>query len=157
MTDRAGNTSASDAVTFTFPASPHTLLVVNSTAAPAAQEHVVPVGLTSFTPFRGVQFTVGFDASVMTVDSVKSAGRVTFSAFSQQSIIGDAGEVEVVLVDLGGDPISEGSGVVVNIYTSVSASAAVQDMALPISGAEVADENGNPVDIVVQDGVLRIR
>ena len=120
-------------------------------------EHVVPIGLTSFTPFRGVQFTVGFDASVMIVDSVKSAGRVPFSAFFEQSIVGDAGEVEVVLVDFGGDPISEGSGVVVNIYTSVSASAAVQDMALAISGAEVADENGNPVDIVVQDGVLRIR
>ena len=156
-TDRAGNTSEPDAVTFTFPASPHTLLAVNSTAAAGAVAHVVPIGLTSFAPFRGVQFTVAFDASVMTVDSLKSAGRVPFSAFFEQSIVGDAGEVEVVLVDFGGDPISEGSGVVVNIYTSVSASAAVQDMALAISGAEVADENGNPVDIVLQDGVLRIR
>ena len=157
VTDRAGNASAPDAVTFTFPVFPHTLLVVNSTAAPGGQEHVVLVGLTSFAPFRGVQFTVGFDASVMTVDSVKSAGRVPFSPFFQQSITGDAGEVEVILVDLGGDPISEGSGVVVHIYTSVSPEAAVQDMALAISGTEVADENGNPVDIVVQDGVLRIR
>ena len=157
VADRAGNTSPTDAVTFVFPTVPHTVLVVNSTAAPGAVEHVVIVGLTSFTPLRGVQFTLGFDASVMTIDSLTSAGRVSFSPFFELSVIGDAGEVEVVLVDLAGDPIPEGSGVVVRIYTSVSAQAAVQDMALAISGVEAADEIGNPVDIVVQDGVLRIR
>ena len=86
-----------------------------------------------------------------------SAGRVPFSPFYELSVIGDAGEVDVVLVDLTGNPIPEGSGVVVRIYMSVSTQAAVQDVALAISGAEAADEIGNPVDIVVQDVVLRIR
>lgn len=158
MADRAGNISTPDTVTFTYPTYPHTLLVLNSTAAPAAVEHVVPIGLTNFTSFRGVQFTVGFPASVMTVDSVTSAGRVSFSPFYERSVSGDEGRVEIVLVDLAGNPIPDGSAVVIHIYTSVSSSAqTATDAVLVISDVEGSDEVGNPVSIAVLNGILRIR
>jgi hypothetical protein len=157
VADRAGNVSPDDAVTFTFPAIPPTLLVVNSTAAPGTTGHAISLGLTSLAALGGVQFTLQFDASVLTVDSLSSTGRVSFSPFYQLAINGDVGELKVVLVDLGGALISEGSGVVLEVYASVSAAATVQDVALTITGAEIAGINGNPVDFVVRDGVLRIR
>lgn len=157
VADRVGNISPADAVTFTFPTIPHRLFVVNSTVAPGAAAHVISIGLTSFTSFGGIQFTLQFDASVLTVNSVSSTGRAAFSPFYELSINGDSGELKVVLVDLAGDHIPEGSGLVVDIYASVSAEAVVQDAALTITGAEISDINGNPVDFVVLDGVLRIR
>lgn len=158
IADRAGNTSKPDSVTFTNPAYPHTLLVVNSTAAPAAVEHVVPIGLTNLTPFRALQFTVEFPTSVMTVDSVTSAGRVPFSPFFEHSINGDEGSVKIVLVDLGGDVIMKGSDVMIHIYTSVNAGAPVpSDAALVISDVTASSEVGNPLDIAVYSGILRIR
>lgn len=152
--DRAGNASQFDEVTVTMPVLPHTLLVVNSTSAPGVTEHVVPIGFTSFQAFRGVQFSLNFDPSVLTVDSLSSAGRVPSAPFF---VVSEDGKISVVLVDLSGDPIPEGSGVVVNIYTSISAQAVDQNMMLTISDVEVADEVGNPVDIVVRDGVLAIQ
>lgn len=154
VNDRAGNASQFDTVTVTFPALPHTLLVVNSSTAPGTTEHVVPIGFTSFNALGGVQFSINLDPSVLTVDSLKSAGRVSASPFFEVS---DNGQVDIVLVDLSGDPIREGSDVVVNIYTSVSAQATAQDLALTLSDVEVADGTGNPVGVVVQDGVLEIR
>ena len=158
MADRAGNISTPDTVTFTYPTYPHTLLVLNSTAAPAAVDHVVPIGLTNFEAFRGVQFTVGFPDSVMTVDSVTSVGRVSFSPFYERSVSGDEERVEIVLVDLAGNPIPDGSDVVIHIYTSVSSDAqTATDAALVISDVEGSDEVGNPVSIAALNGILRIR
>jgi hypothetical protein len=157
VADHAGNVSPDDAVTFTFPAIAPTLLVINSTAAPGADGHAISLGLTNLAALGGVQFTLQFDAAVLTVDSLASTGRVSFSPFYELSINGDVGELKLVLVDLGGAVIPEGSGVVLEVYASVSAAAAVQDVALAITGAEIADMNGNPVDFVVRDGVLRIR
>jgi hypothetical protein len=157
VADRAANVSTDDAVTFTFPAIPPTLLVVNSTAAPGADGHSISLGLTNMAALGGVQFTLQFDAAVLTVDSLVSTGRVSFSPFYELAINGDVGELKVVLVDLGGALITEGSGVLLQVYASVGAAATVQDVALAITGAEMADRNGNPVDFIVRDGVLRIR
>ena len=158
MADRAGNMSPPDTVTFTYPTYPHTLLVLNSTAAPAAVEHVVPIGLTNFEALRGVQFTLGFPDSVMTVDSVTSVGRVSFSPFYERSVSGDEERVEIVLVDLAGDHIPDGSEVLIHTYTSVSSNAVTgTDVEFVISDAEGSDEVGNPVSIAALNGILRIR
>ena len=154
VADRTGTRSQSDSVTVTFPEAPHTLLVVNSTSAPGATEHVVPIGLTSFQGFGGVQFSLNFDPEVLTVDSLSSEGRAPSTPFFEMSA---GGQLNVILVDLSGDPIPLGSGIVINIYTSVGATAAVQDLALTISDVEVANQDGNPVDVTVWDGVLAIR
>jgi hypothetical protein len=144
-------------VEFTFPAVQRTLLVVNSTAAPGDVAHDISIGLTSPTSLGGLQFTLEFDASVLTVDSLSSTDRVSFPPFYELSINGTVGEIDVVLVDLGGDPIPSGSGVLIDIFTSVNAEASVQDVALTITGVQISAINGNPVGYEVRDGAVRIR
>jgi hypothetical protein len=158
VADRAGNLSIPDTVSFIHPTYPHTVLVVNSTAAPGAADHVVPIGLTNFEAFSGLQFTVEYPAADMVVDSVKSTGRVSFNPFYEVSVNGDAGSVEIVLVDLEGNSVLDGSDVALNIYTSVSASTQTStDLALVISDASASNEVGNSVAVTIQNGILRIR
>ena len=158
VADRAGNLSIPDTVSFIHPTYPHTVLVINSTAAPGAADHVVPIGLTSFETFSGLQFTVEYPAADMVVDSVKSTGRVSFNPFYEVSVNGAAGSVEIVLVDLDGNSVPDGSDVALNIYTSVSASTQTStDLALVISDASASNEVGNSVAVAMQNGILRIR
>ena len=158
VADRAGNLSIPDTVSFIHPTYPHTVLVVNSTAAPGAADHVVPIGLTSFETFSGLQFTVGFPAGDMVVDSVKSTGRVSFNPFYEVSVNGDAGSVEIVLVDLEGNSVPDGSDVALHIYTSVSGGTQTStDLALVISDATASNAVGNSVAVATQNGILRIR
>ena len=61
-------------------------------------------------------------------------------------------------MDLAGDPIPDGSDVVIHIYTSVNSNAETNtDAELVISDAEGSDEVGNPVSIAMLNGILRIR
>lgn len=154
VTDMAGNSSPPDTVTVTVPTPPHSLLVVNSVAAPGVKGHLVSIGLNSFSAFGGVQFSLDFDSHLITVDSLSSADRVPSNPFYEVS---DSGSVDIILVDLGGAPISSGSGLVVNIYTSINPDAADQDLHLTLTNINVADDSGNPVDIIVRDGILAIR
>ena len=153
VTDRAGNLSAPYFLEALFPATPNSIFVLNSSATPGAQAHVVSVGLTNFTPLRGVQFILGFDPGVMTVDSVKSTGRVSFSPFYES--IGE-GTLSVVLVDLAGNLIPVASDIVAHIYTSINANASSAGMILAMSGVEAADEDGNPIAVEPVSGTLRI-
>ena len=61
-------------------------------------------------------------------------------------------------MDLGGDVIMKGSDVMIHVYTSVNAGAPVpSDVALVISDVAASSEVGNPLDIAVYSGILRIR
>ena len=134
------------------------MLVINSTAAPGAADHVVPIGLTNFETFSGLQFTVEYPAADMVVDSVKSTGRVSFNPFYEVSVNGAAGSVDLVLGDVDGNSVPDGSDVALSIYTSVSASTQTStDLALVISDASASNEVGNSVAVAMQNGILRIR
>ena len=58
---------------------------------------------------------------------------------------------------MGSEMCIRDSGLVVNIYTSISPDAADQDLPLTLTNINVADDSGNPVDIIVRDGILAIR
>ena len=62
-----------------------------------------------------------------------------------------------MVVDLAGDPIPSGSGIVLNVYASISATAAAQSMPLTLSDVQVANEAGNPINVVARDGVLEVQ
>jgi hypothetical protein len=153
VTDRAGNWSFAHILgggffKTTVPATPSSIFALNSSATAGDQAHVVPVGLTNFEPLRGVEFVLSFDPDVMTVDSVKSTGRVPFSSFYDVS--GD-GMLSVVLVDLAGNLIPVASDTMAHIYTSIKASAPLGEMLLRMDIVEAADADGNPV--VVEAGI----
>ncbi len=152
--DLAGNSSQADTITVTVPNPTHSVLVVNSTAQAGAQGHTIPLGFNSFEAFGGLQFSLNFDPSVMSVDSISSQGRAPASPFYE---ISEAGKLDIVVVDLTGDPIPSGSGVVLNVYASISAAAAAQSMTLTLSSVQVANEAGNPINVVARDGVLEVQ
>ena len=152
--DLAGNSSQADTITVTVPNPTHSVLVVNSTAQAGATGHTISLGFNSFEAFGGLQFSLNFDPSVMSLDSVSSAGRAPASPFYEVS---EAGKVDIVVVDLTGDPIPSGSGIVLNVYASISATAAAQSMPLTLSDVQVANEAGNPINVVARDGVLEVQ
>ena len=124
--DLAGNSSQADTITVTVPNPTHSVLVVNSTAQAGATGHTISLGFNSFEAFGGLQFSLNFDPSVMSLDSVSSAGRAPASPFYEVL----RGKVDIVVVDLAGDPIPSGSGIKMNVYASISATAAAQSMPL---------------------------
>ncbi len=152
--DLAGNPSEADTVTVTAPDPYHSILVVNSIAQAGAQGHTIPLGFTSFEPFGGLQFSLNFDASVMSVDSISSQGRAPSSPFYEAS---GEGKLDIVMVDLAGDPIPSGSGVVLHVYASISATAASQVMALTLTDVQVANEAGDPINVVTRDGFIEVQ
>ena len=159
VTDRAGNSSADVSLeNILVPATPSSIFILNSSGIPGAQAHVVPVGLTNFTPLRGVEFVLNFDPDVMTVDSVKSTGRVPFSPFYESTIdsISGQGTLSVVLVDLSGDLIPAASDTIAHIYTSIKANAPSTAMLLDMYQAEAAGEDGNPIEVEAGSGTLVI-
>ena len=153
VTDRAGNWYEAPTHPALVPATPSSIFILNSSATPGDQAHVVPVGLTNFQPLRGVEFVLTFDPDVMTVDSVKSTGRVPFSPFYDVS--GDR-MLSVVLVDLAGNLIPVGSDTMAHIFTSIKASAPSTEMLLKMEIVEAADADGNPVVVKMGSGTLLI-
>ena len=159
VTDRAGNSSADVSLeNILVPATPSSIFILNSSATPGAQAHVVPVGLTNFTPLRGVEFVLNFDPDVMTVDSVKSTGRVPFSPFyeSTHDSVSGVGTLSVLLVDLAGNLIPAASDTMAHIYTSIKANAPSTEMILEMRFAEAAGEDGNPIEVTAKSGTLLI-
>jgi len=159
VTDRAGNSSADVSLQNIFlPATPGSIFVLNSSATAGDQAHVVPIGLTNFQPLRGVEFNLGFDTDVMTVDSVKATGRVPFSPFYEafHDPVNSVGILSVVLVDLAGDLIPVGSDIMAHIYTSIKPNAPSTEMLLDMWLAEAAGEDGNPVVVTAGSGTLLI-
>ena len=114
--------------------------------------------MTNFTPLRGVEFVLNFDPDVMTVDSVKSTGRVPFSPFYESTIdsISGQGILSVVLVDLAGDLIPVASDTMAHIFTSIKANAPSTTMLLDMYEAEAAGEDGNPIEVEAGSGTLVI-
>jgi hypothetical protein len=157
--DRAGNTSVVDTLQAFFPATPSSVFTINSSATPGTKAHVVPVGLTNFTPLRGVEFDLNFPTDIMTVDSVKSTGRVPFSPFYESTIDSSSGQgiLSVVLVDLAGDLIPVTSDTIVHIYTSIKANAPSTSVFLHMENAEAVGEDGNPIVVGVASGELKIQ
>ena len=119
---------------------------------------MVPVGLTNFQPLRGVEFFLEFDTDVMTVDSVKSTGRVTFSPFyeSTHDPVSGVGTLSVLLVDLAGNLIPVASDIMAHIYTSIKANAPSTEMILEMFFAEAAGEDGTPIAGTAKSGTLLI-
>jgi hypothetical protein len=159
VTDRAGNSSADVSLqNILVPATPSSIFILNSSATPGDQAHVVPVGLTNFQPLRGVEFFLEFDLDVMTVDSVKSTGRVPFSPFyeSTHDSVSGVGTLSVLLVDLAGNLIPAASDTMAHIYTSIKANAPSTEMILEMRFAEAAGEDGNPIEVTAGSGTLLI-
>lgn len=159
VTDRAGNSSADVSLqNILVPATPGSIFILNSSATPGDQAHVVPVGLTNFQPLRGVEFLLEFDLDVMTVDSVKSTGRVPFSPFyeSTHDSVSGVGTLSVLLVDLAGNLIPAASDTMAHIYTSIKANAPSTEMILEMRFAEAAGEDGNPIEVTAKSGTLLI-
>ena len=119
---------------------------------------MVPVGLTNFQPLRGAEFFLEFDLDVMTVDSVKSTGRVPFSPFyeSTHDSVSGVGTLSVLLVDLAGNLIPAASDTMAHIYTSIKANAPSTEMILEMRFAEAAGEDGNPIEVTAKSGTLLI-
>jgi hypothetical protein len=151
--DRAGYRAEDHALTTVVPA-PSSIFILNSSATPGDQAHVVSVGLTNFQPLRGVEFNLRFDTDVMTVDSVKSTGRVPFAPFYET--INDSGTLSVLLVDFAGNLIPVASDTMAHIYTSIKANAPSSTMTLMMEMVEAAGEDGNPVEMTAGSGTLLI-
>ena len=149
VTDRAGNLSSAHSSPTFVPATPSSIFILNSSATPGDQAHVVPVGLTNFQPLRGVEFTLSFDPGVMTVDSVKSTGHVPLSPFYDVSddwtVPWRRKTLSVVMVDLAGNLMPAGSDTLAHIYTSIKASAPEGEKTLQLDVVEAVDADGNPV------------
>mgnify|MGYP001170563339 CR=1 FL=1 len=158
VTDRAGNFSLGHSLPTLVPATPSSIFILNSSATPGDQAHVVPVGLTNFQPLRGAEFFLEFDLDVMTVDSVKSTGRVPFSPFyeSTHDSVSGVGTLSVLLVDLAGNLIPAASDTMAHIYTSIKANAPSTEMILEMRFAEAAGEDGNPIEVTAKSGTLLI-
>ena len=152
--DAGGNLSAISTVAVTFPAPAHALMVVNTTAGAGVTGHPIPIGLSNFTDLGGAQFTLNYDPTVVTVDSITSVGRAPQNPFYE---ISEDGTAEILLVDLGGDPIPTGSGVVVNLHASIDSGSPAQIVALTITDVEIANSTGIPLDVSVRDGSLSIQ
>ena len=90
----------------------------------------------------------------MSVDSISSQGRAPSSPFYEAS---GEGKLDIVMVDLAGDPIPSGSGVVLHVYASISAAAAGQTMALTLTDVQVANEAGDPINVVTRDGFIEVQ
>jgi hypothetical protein len=153
VTDRAGNSSAGHSLKTLVPATRSSIFILNSSATPGDQAHVVPVGLTNLQPLRGVEFLLSFDEVAMTVDSVKSTGRVPFSPFYD---VAGPGMLAVVMVDLAGNLIPVGSDTMAHIYTSIKASAPEGDLLLRMDVVEAVDADGNPVVVEAGSGTLLV-
>jgi hypothetical protein len=158
VTDRAGYSSADDSLKTLVPATPSSIFILSSSATPGDQAHVVPVGLTNFQPLRGVEFVLRFSSDVMTVDSVKSTGRVPFPPFYESSIdpVSGDGYLSVLLVDFAGNLIPIASDTMAHIYTSIKANAPSTDMILDMVMVEAAGADGNPVVVQAGSGTLLI-
>jgi hypothetical protein len=154
VTDRAGNWYMAPDHPALVPATPSSIFILNSSATPGDQAHVVPVGLTNLQPLRGVEFLLTFDPDAMTVDSVKSTGRVPFSPFYD---VAGPGMLSVVMVDLAGNLIPVGSDTMAHIYTSIKASAPEGYLLLRMDVVEAVDADGNPVVVEAGSGTLLVR
>jgi len=156
ISDRAGNTAPSDAVTFNAAPRISNLLVILTSTDPGTTEHVVPVGLTNLSDLGGVNFVLNFDPTVLAVDSVKTTGRVAFPADSNADTQGSSGAVTTIVFDIDGDPIPAGAGVVLDFYVTIAGSAASGSSAITLTDLAASDSLGAAVPIVGTDGFITI-
>jgi len=110
----------------------------NVGGVPGAKSRLVPVSLNNMQDVYGVQFTLGWNDSILSIDSIRLAPAV--SDFSIRDNLGDiAGEVTVLLFDLDNASIPAGTEDIVHIFFSVDSLASCGlDVPLPVSNASEA-------------------
>lgn len=156
ITDRAGNTSLPEAVSFDATAPDNQLVVIFASADAGTAGNVLPVGLVNFEELGGINFTLNFDPGVLTVDSVKSTGHVTFAADSNADTDGGTGAVTTILVDVGGDPILTGADIVLEFFVTVAGGAPSGGVPITLTDVAVSGIDGNPAAMLVTDGSFTI-
>jgi hypothetical protein len=120
---------------------------------PGAKDIPVPITLTNSQDVYGVQFTLGWNDSVLHVDSVKLAP--AFSHFSIRDNLGDvSGEVAVLLFNLDNQSILPGTEEIVNVFISVDSVACGLDVPLTLSDATEAINfpNVESRELTIEDG-----
>jgi hypothetical protein len=138
--DRGGISRATVTIVVNDVAQVYDVLKVatNVGGVPGAKSRMVPVSLNNTQDVYGVQFTLGWDDSILSVDSIRLAPSV--SDFSIRDNLGDmAGEVTVLLFDLDNASIPMGTEDIVHIFFSVDSLASCGlDVSLPVSDASEA-------------------
>ncbi|MEE8116423.1 MAG: cohesin domain-containing protein, partial [Gemmatimonadales bacterium] len=157
VTDRAGNAAPRDSVAFNATAMANNLMVILSSASLGTTGHVIPVGLINTTDLSGIDFRFNFDPAVLRVDSVRAAGRVQFAAWDNSDVAGGSGTVRTALLDLLGDRIPAGQGIVLEFYVTVDSGAAPGDVSITLSDLVAARPSGAAVGIIATDGWITVQ
>jgi len=138
--DRGGVSRATVNIVVNDVAQVYDVLKVSSQVGgvPGAKSRLVPVTLKNTDPVYGVQFTLGWNDSILVIDSIRLAPSV--ADFSIRENLGDTpGEVKVLLFHLENDSIPTGTEDIVNIFFSVDSLASCGlDVPLVLSEATEA-------------------
>ncbi|MGB2696491.1 MAG: T9SS type A sorting domain-containing protein [Candidatus Zixiibacteriota bacterium] len=105
---------------------------------PGSRSRPIHISMTNSQEVYGIQFTLGWNDSILIVDSIKPAPSV--SHFSIRDNLGDVpGEVRVLLFNLDNQSILPGTGGVVDVFVSVDSLASCGlDVPLVLSEASEA-------------------
>lgn len=157
VADRAGNRSAPDSLTFVASEPLPILMPIFSEAAAGASAHVVDIALVNLDDLGGVDFTIESDPDVITLDSLRTAGRVSFAAVDNADTNGETGAVTVAIFDQGGAPITAGQGTIIEVFVSVAADAPAGPTPLLLTDVHASTPAGRLTPIVERNGYLTVQ
>ncbi len=127
-----------------------TISVVSAHSAPGS-EATLPISLANGEAIGGVQFRLHFNSDTLTFDSVKLANRASFMNIGS-NLLGDDTLI-VMIYSTSGDTILPGSGVIVNVYFTVSSNTTFGDSTfIDLHDAILSGPSGQSIPVEEVDG-----
>jgi len=128
------------------------LTVENSFGTPGSTNNPVVIRLSNDLSVAGLQFTLFFEDSLLTIDSVSLSPRSSNMGYDCESFLDS---LKILVYSGSGESILPDTGSVVTIFFSVTENANPDESTpLAISGIVVGDPNANPISTTGEDGVF---
>jgi hypothetical protein len=130
----------------------YTLRVVDIRGALGTSSNSMDIELVNPMSVGGVQFTLTFDSSLLTLDSATTTSRTSHMGIAS-NIWADSGMV--LLYSVSGDSILSDGDPIVKAFFSVDAIATAGDSTLvELKDATLTDPTANPISVTTEDGWL---
>ena len=132
-----------------------TLKVEDGAGVPGSTGNAVQMILENSMDVAGVQFTLSYDAEVLTLSDVKATDRT-----KQMDIFGwnepEPGKVKLLVADTGGSTVGPGTWPIAVFYFDLAEGVPSGEVPLTLSDVVLSDPMGNTVAVNVVHGSFRV-
>jgi len=132
-----------------------TLKVEDGAGVPGSTGNAVQMILENSMDVAGLQFTLSYDAEVLSLSDVKATDRTKqMDIFSWNEL--SPGQVKVLVADMAGDIIAPGAGPIAILSFDIASDALSGDISLNLSDVVLSDPFGEAIVPVIEDGMLTV-